>query len=144
MRVVKNGDKVSISCDAKLETGEQCFQNDEGNTLEIVVGEGKFFPSLETGLTDMKEGESKTLTLDPTETFGAHRDDLIMDVPKTYFQTATNLTVGARVKVDAPSGKTYYATVVKITDINVTLDFNHPFAGKKIIVTLTVKAIQDK
>ncbi len=142
MKVVKQGDKVSITCDAKLETGEQCFENNVGNTLEIVVGEGKFFPSIENSLKDMKEGETKTITLDPTETFGTYRNDLIMDVPKTYFQNATNIGIGARIKVDAPSGKTYYATVIKLTDENITLDFNHPFAGKKIIVTLTVIAIQ--
>ncbi|MEM0467473.1 MAG: FKBP-type peptidyl-prolyl cis-trans isomerase [Candidatus Thermoplasmatota archaeon] len=142
MKVVKQGDKVSIVCEAKLETGEQCFENNAGNTLEIVVGEGKFFPSLESSLKDMKEGETKTITLDPAETFGSYRDDLIMDVPKTYFQNASNIGIGARIKVDAPSGKTYYATVIKLTDENITLDFNHPFAGKKIIITFTVISIQ--
>ena len=143
MRIVKDGDKVNISCEVKLENGDLCFKNKEENYIEIVVGEGKFFPVIENELKDMKEGATKTITLEPKDAFGPYINDLVLEVPKDVFRYDVELDIGSRVKIDAPSGKTYYGTVIKLTEKTLTLDLNHPLAGKKIMITVTVASIEE-
>ncbi len=143
MKVVKDGNKVNISCEVKLENGDLCFKNEEEKYIEIVVGEGKFFPIVENELKDMKEGQTKTITLEPKDAFGQYIDDLVLETPKDVFRSDVDLDVGSRVKIDAPSGKTYYGTVTKLTEETLTLDLNHPLAGKKILITVTVASIEE-
>jgi FKBP-type peptidyl-prolyl cis-trans isomerase 2 len=142
MQNVQEGDKVKIKYEAKLENGEECFPENKDNTIELTIGEGKIFSSIEDGLKEMKEGESKTITVEPNEAFGPHLDNLIIDAPKATFKTDTDLSVGMRIKIDTPTDKVYYATIIKMTDSAVTLDLNHPLAGKKLMFTVTVIAIQ--
>ena len=143
MKVVKEGDRVSISCEIKLENGDLCFKNEEENYIEVVVGEGKFFPLIENELKEMEEGGTKTITLEPKDAFGPYINDLVMEVPKDVFRSDVDLDVGSKVKIDAPSGKTYYGTVTKLTEETLTLDLNHPLAGKKIMITVTVVSIEE-
>jgi peptidylprolyl isomerase len=141
MKVVKEGDRVSISCEIKLENGDLCFKNEEENYIEIVVGEGKFFPQIENELKEMEEGDTKTINLEPKDAFGPYINDLVMEVPKDVFRSDVELDVGSKVKINAPSGKTYYGTVTNQSEENLTLDLNHPLAGKKIMITVTVASI---
>ena len=142
MESINEGDKVKIKYEAKLENGEQCFPDNTDNTVEITIGEGKIFSSIENGLKEMKIGESKTITIEPDEAFGLHLDNLVIDAPKSSFKTDNELTIGMRIKIDTPTDKVYYATVTKITDSAVTLDLNHPLAGKKLIFTVSVISVE--
>jgi FKBP-type peptidyl-prolyl cis-trans isomerase 2 len=141
MNAIKEGDKVGLLFEAKLENGTLCFKNEKENPLVLVVGEGKFSPTLERELKDMREGETKTVTLEPDEAFGQHIDDLVVEVPKEAFRPDVNLVVGSRVSINATSGKTVYGIVIEAKEDTFTIDFNHPLAGKKIIFTVTVVSI---
>jgi len=141
MKTVKEGIKIQILCEAKLEDGTICYQNEKDKPLELVIGKGKFFPAIEKELKTMKEGEQKTLTLKPEDAFGPHMKDLVLDVPKGVFTTDTDLTVGSRIKINTPSGKQFYGTIVTIKDEAVIIDLNHPLAGKKVIFAITLVSI---
>ena len=82
MDAIKEGDKVSILFEAKLETGETILKTEEDQALVLVVGSGEIPITIEKALVDMKIGESKTITLEPTEAFGPRVDDLIIELPK--------------------------------------------------------------
>jgi FKBP-type peptidyl-prolyl cis-trans isomerase 2 len=144
MRTIKEGDKVQILCEAKLENGELCYTNDKDNLIEVIVGDGKFFPAIEKALQEMQEGESKTLILQPEEAFGPHLDDLVVEVPKTAFNPDVKLTVGSRIRIDAPTGKSFTGTIVNVKDETFTLDLNHYLAGKRLVVTITVVSIAEE
>jgi len=141
MESINEGDKVKIKYEARLENGDECFPDNKDNTIELTIGEGKIFSSIENGLKNMKIGETKTITIEPNEAFGPHLDNLVIDAPKSSFKTDTDLSVGMRIKIDTPSDKVYYATITKITDSAVTLDLNHPLAGKKLMFTVTVLSV---
>ncbi len=143
MKVVKNGDKVKILCEAKLENGEIYYTWGEDNPLEIVIGEGTFFPAAEEKMKNMKEGETKTITLEPDEAFGPYMEELVLEVPREAFRPDAKLEKGARIRINTPSGKVFYGTITKVNDYTVILDLNHPLAGKKIILTITVISIHN-
>lgn len=144
MTKVKNGTTVHVSCKAALEDGTICFNVDEESPLEIIVGEGKLFPTVEKEMEGMKKGDSKSVTLAPDEAFGPHQKDLVLTVPRSTFSPDAELQKGARVKIQTPSEKTFYAIVTDFSDEEVTLDLNHPLAGKTIVFTVNILDIEEK
>ena len=144
MKIVEEGDKVSLKVDVKLESGESCYPDNKDSTIELVVGEGKFFPAVETGLIKMKAGQTKELVLEPDDAFGPHHDELMLDAPRSAFHSDADLSVGMRLKIDTPSGKVFYGTVTDISNETITLDLNHPLAGKKIVFVVTIVDIEKK
>lgn len=144
MEIVREGDKVHILCGAKLEDGTVCYKNEKEKPLGFVVGEGKFFPAIENEMKGMKEGESKTMTLEPKDAFGKHKEDLVVEASKNDFRSDAKMDIGLRVEVNTPSGKTLHGTIIEIKDETLTLDFNHPLAGKKILFTVTVISVVEK
>lgn len=144
MKDITDGDTVQLICEAKLESGELCYSNDAQNPLVLVVGEGKFFPVVEDALQHMTEGETKVVTLEPEDAFGPHIDDLIIKVPKTVFKTDVTLEIGARIKIDVPTGKSFIGTILAMDDLTLTLDMNHLLAGKRLIMKITVLSIGKK
>ncbi len=141
MTNIKEGDTVQLLCEAKLESGELCYNNDAQNPLELVVGDGKFFTPVEEALHNMNVGETKEITLEPDDAFGPHLDDLIIKVPKSVFKTEMTLEIGSRIKIDTPTGKSFIGTIVSMDDLTITLDMNHLLAGKRLIVKVTVLSI---
>ncbi len=144
MKSIKEGDKVQILYEAKLDNGDFCYKNDTDNLTEIVIGEGKFFPVIEKTLCTMAEGESKVVTLEAEDAFGPHLDNLVIKVPKSVVKTDVSLEVGSRVKIDAPTGNSYVGTIVAIDDQTFTLDLNHLLAGKRLIINVTVVSVAEQ
>jgi len=141
MKGIEKGDKVHILYEAKLEDGTVCYKNDEEKPLEFIVGEGKFFSAIENEMKGMKERESKTMTLEPKDAFGLHKDDLVVEASKNDFRSDAKIDMGLRVEVNTPSGKALHGTIIEIKDETLTLDFNHPLSGKKMVFTVTVISV---
>jgi len=142
MTAIKEGDKVNISFEAKLETGETVLKTEEERPLEVTVGEGAIPKSIENALLDMKVGESKTITLESSEAFGPRVEDLVINLPKEGFGTDANLNVGETVSMTSPEGKKYTGTILEMKDENIMVDFNHPLAGKNLIFIVTIVSIE--
>lgn len=142
MDIVKDGDKVQLVCEAKLEDGATCFKNEQENPLVFIVGEGKFFPAIENELKDMKQGETKTVTLEPKDAFGIHNDELVAEIPKKNLSDTANLDVGSKVQMKTASEKIIQGMITEIKDTVIIVDFNHPLVGRKIIFTVTIMSIE--
>jgi len=142
METVKEGDKVQVLCELKLENGKTFFKNEQKNPFVFIVGEGKFFPVIENELKDMKQGETKTVTLEPKDAFGIHNDGLVTEIPKKNIGTNAELDVGSRIKMKTASDEIIQGTVTEIKDDTLVVDFNHPLVGKRIIFTVTITSIE--
>jgi len=142
MVVIKEGVKVNILFEAKLETGEIVLKTGEEQPFKVIVGDGNIPKSIEEILIGMKVGETKTVELGSNEAFGQKRDDLIMDLPKEGFESKAELEVGSKVSMKSPEGKTYSGTILEVKDENISVDFNHPLAGKNLLFAVTVVSIE--
>ena len=141
MTIIKEGDKVNILFEAKLKTGEIVLKTEEEKPLEITVGEGIIPKSLEDALINMKSGESKTMTLEPIEAFGPRIQDLIIELPKDGFGPEACLELGSKVSINSTEGKKFFGIIMEIKDEIITVDFNHPLAGKSLVCTVKVVSI---
>ncbi len=115
--------------------------------VDIPVGyvhgdRGYFIPRLERALEGAAAGEAVTVRLEPHEGFGEHRAELtftdkIQNVPSEYHR------IGAEAEFQGPDGKEITMRVAKIRNGKVTLDGNHPFAGKIVIYHIMIDHVRD-
>jgi FKBP-type peptidyl-prolyl cis-trans isomerase 2 len=141
MSIVKEGYKVNIKFEAKLESGESVLKTEEGQPLEIVIGERTIPKAIEKAILNMKVGETKSIKLEPIEAFGPKLDNLVIDLPKEGFGHDCNLGIGEKVSLDSPDGKKFIGIIKEIKDTNITVDFNHPLAGERLVFTVTIVSI---
>jgi FKBP-type peptidyl-prolyl cis-trans isomerase 2 len=142
MNSVKEGDKVQLVCELKLEDGTICFKNKKDKPLVFIVGEGKFFPAIEKELINMKEGETKTVTLKPNEAFGVYKENLVAEIHKKSISSTAELDIGSSIQMKTESDKIIGGKITDIKDDTITVDFNHPLANKNITVTVTMVSIE--
>ena len=105
-------------------------------------GYGGAFPKVEKALEGLGVDAKVEVLLTPEEAYGEHDPALVMDVPVGAIpQEARN--VGAQLEGEAPNGETRPFMVIAITDEHVTVDGNHPLAGKALSFLLEVLDIRD-
>jgi peptidylprolyl isomerase len=128
----KTNDKVAVHYTGKLDDGT-VFDSSQGrDPLEFTIGSGQVIPGFEDGVVGMEEGQSKTITLKPDDAYGQVRDDLIVEVNKTDIPKDIDVEVGQQLQINRPDGRVIPVLISAIIDDKVTLDANHPLAGKTL------------
>jgi FKBP-type peptidyl-prolyl cis-trans isomerase 2 len=145
MKKVQQGYNVSIEYEGMIENGEIVERSSETGPVEIEVGAGMMPPGFEKALIGMSEGEVKTITLEPDEAFGARDETLLHTVKKNIFgkniQPKPGMVLGITLDKDGQPQK-IPCIVDAVHGEDVTIDFNHPLAGKTINYKLTLKTIK--
>ena len=101
--------------------------------FEFTIGQGMVISGLENGIVGMNEGESKTLNIPAEEAYGLHREDLLAVIGRSQIPANIDLKIGMVLQARSPDGGVTSVIVRDVNDENVTLDFNHPLAGKELI-----------
>jgi FKBP-type peptidyl-prolyl cis-trans isomerase SlyD len=103
----------------------------QGEPLTYVHGEGQIVPGLEEQLEGLAAGESKAAVVAPDKGYGPRNPEAVQSVPRTAFQEAGDLKVGDMVTGQA-QGRDFQARVTAVDTESITLDLNHPLAGKTL------------
>ena len=90
----------------------------------------------------MKVGESKTVTIPPEDAYGPHDDKLVTIVKKTDLPEGLTPRVGQKLQKLRPDGSTGTVTITAVTDTTVTVDANHPMAGKDLVFEIKLISIK--
>ncbi|HJW20228.1 MAG TPA: peptidylprolyl isomerase [Candidatus Nitrosotalea sp.] len=139
---VKTGDKVKIEYTGTLEDGTVFDSSAEhGNPLEFQVGSGHVIKGFDDATLGMKEGEEKQFSIEPTDAYGEHDPTLVQNIPREVFPQDVELVPGLLFEAGLPTGEKVPATITKIQEGIVTVDLNHPLAGKKLTFKIKVAAI---
>lgn len=136
---IKEGDKVKIEYEGKLEDGT-VFDSSEkhGKPLEFEVGSKQIIPGFEKAVIGMKKGEEKEITLEPKDAYGDPNPQLIKSVPKEQLPKEPEPKVGMVLGITLPNGSQFPAKIVEVGDKEIKIDMNHPLAGKKLIFKIKV------
>ena len=105
-------------------------------------GYGGAFPKVEQALDGCTIGDRRSSTLSPEEGYGDRDPNLVLVLASEEFQQQS-INTGAVVEGELANGESIMFTVADITDDNVTLDGNHPFAGKSLNFEFEVLEIRD-
>jgi peptidylprolyl isomerase len=124
--MVDNGTTVQVHYTGKLEDGT-VFDSSQGKEpLAFEVGANQVIPGFEENIKPLEVGESTSFTIEPEAAYGPHNPELVVDIAAT--QAPDGLTPGDRVQLQ--DGRP--ATVIDVDADKVTIDANHPLAGKKL------------
>ncbi|WP_204113401.1 FKBP-type peptidyl-prolyl cis-trans isomerase [Shimia biformata] len=141
MTVAKSGDTVRIHYTGTLSDGS-VFDSSEGrDPLEFTLGSGQVIPGFDAGVTGMSVGDKKTVEIPCADAYGEKNPDAQQDVPRAQIPAEIPLELGIQLQMQAPTGQVIPVTVVALTDETVTLDANHPLAGKDLTFALELVEI---
>jgi peptidylprolyl isomerase len=141
--------------DSTQNAGDEVFRNFKGRgvafaPMELVVGAGEMLPAFEEALIGLEPGGEVKFTLPPARAFGPRDEARVMIVardeiaPKEMgietFRVAEGRhrpnnfdpKVGDVLEVTTLDGELAPARVIALTEASVTLDWNHPLAGREL------------
>ena len=137
----KEGDTVKIHYTGKFNDGTVFDASKEEEPLEFVLGEGQVIPGVEEAVIGMNPEESKTTTIPPEKGYGQYHEDMVVDVDKSKFPEHIQPELGLELELKQEDGESVYVVVTNITDEEVTLDANHPLAGKDLTFDIQLMEI---
>lgn len=132
---IQNGSTVSI--DYTLTVDGKVVDSSQGRgPLKYVQGGGQIIPGLEHALAGLAPGDKKQVTVNPEDGYGAVNPEALIKVAKA--QVPAEAQVGQTLRGTNRDGKPFIARVQSIEADMVTLDFNHPLAGKTLRFDISV------
>lgn len=140
---IQENKKVSFDYTLKNDEGQVLDSSEEREPLSYIQGNGELIPGLENALEGKTKGEDFSVSIEPDQAYGEYDDNLIFDVPKDRFQNQDNISEGMQVQAQLQDGSTQVLTIKEVGDENVTLDANHPLAGRTLHFDIHVKDVQD-
>ena len=141
MSEAKNGDTVHVHYTGTLADGTIFDSSVGGDPLEFTLGEGGVIPGFESAVVGMATGETKTTTIPFDEAYGAHNADAVFTVSRSEMPEGVEPEVGQQLGLQHPSGEMIPAVISAVTPESVTIDANHPLAGKDLTFAIELVEI---
>lgn len=141
MTQVKTGDTVRLHYTGTLSDGTTFDSSAGRDPLEFQVGSGQIIPGLDKAIPGMTVGEKKTVTVPADEAYGEANPNARQDVPRAEIPKEIPLEVGLQLQVQAPNGQVVPVVVAALTEETVTIDANHPLAGKELTFAIELVEI---
>lgn len=140
---IENDKVVSMFYSLKdANTDETLDSNQGGKPLEFLLGRGQIIPGLENEIKSLNEGDKKDIKVSSQEAYGEYNDQALQTHPREQF-AGIELTEGMTLFGQGEDGQTVQVTVKSFTDDEVTVDFNHPLAGKDLLFAVNVVGVRD-
>lgn len=130
--MVQKGDTVKVEYTGKLDDGT-VFDSSEkqGKPIEFKVGEGQVIKGFDNAVMEMKVGDDKTIKIEPADAYGDRNPQMVQKVPKEKLPNE-EITAGMTLMMSLPDGNQMPVQVQEVGESDVTLDMNHPLAGKTL------------
>lgn len=137
LQKMNQGAKVKVHYTGTLNDGKIFDSSDGREPLEFEIGASQVVPGFENGIKEMKLNEEKTIRIKPSEAYGEKNPELIKEIPRNKFPP--EVQVGGHLILKGPEDRQIPAIVKEVKEDSVTIDFNHPLAGKEL--TFKVKVV---
>lgn len=145
MAEAKPGDRVKIHYHGTFDDGtvfDSTRAKKKKEPFEIALFGNNAIPGLEKAIIGMSEGETKKIRLEPEEAFGARNEELVVEVDKSHVEEHIKYPqTGMMLRIRDKDGQANNVTIVEIADDKITLDGNHPLAGKTLNFEIEVVEI---
>lgn len=144
---VEQNKVVSLTYELMVE-GTLADKADENRPLEYIHGTGMLLPKFESEVEGKEPGDEFAFTLTPEEGYGEFDESRLIDLPKEAFMMDGRvredlLVVGKMIPMMTEDRRPINGIVYQVTETTVTMDFNHPMAGKTLNFTGKVVAVRD-
>ena len=146
LMMIKKGDKIQVEYEGTFDTGEvfdSSSHGDHSHPLAFEVGSGQVIKGFDTAVLGMKKGQEKDITLKPEEAYGQRHPQAIQKIPRDRLPTEPEPQKGMMLTVGTPDGRKFPAKIIDATSHEVTLDMNHPLAGKTLHFHIKIVRINE-
>ena len=134
--------KVELHFSLKLaDTGELVDSTFEKKPAELVIGDGNLPAAFEAVIHGMKAGDRKIERIEPKDGFGQYNPSNVQRIPKDQFDPSVELSEGLVVSFQDKAKSELPGVVVTIDDTMVTVDFNHPLAGRDLYFEVEILSV---
>ena len=132
MAQAKQGDTVKVHYTGKLEDGSVFDNSIDRDPLQFEVGTGQVIPGFEQAVIGMSPDELKTIEVPADEAYGPYREEMAVVVDQNQFPADLNIEVGQQLQVNQSEDQKIIVMVTDVSESGITLDANHPLAGKDL------------
>ncbi len=132
MAQAKTGDTVKVHYTGRLDDGCVFDSSAEREPLEFTIGTGQLIPGFDTAVLDMAPGESKTVRIPPDQAYGPYHEQMVVEADRGQFPPDLNPEIGQQFESTGEDGQSFVVTVTAIEGDKITLDANHPLAGRDL------------
>jgi peptidylprolyl isomerase len=141
MKSAGSGNTVKVHYTGTLDDGNVFDSSRERDPLEFIMGEGQMIPGFENAVAGMNVGDTKTVKIPAIEAYGVHRDELVVKINRVQFPDNIVPVPGLQLSLKSPDGKIVNAVITSVEADSVSLDANHPLAGKDLTFDIELMEI---
>jgi FKBP-type peptidyl-prolyl cis-trans isomerase SlyD len=134
---------VTIHYTLKDESGNLLDSTQGSLPFSFLTGHDQVIPKLEEEIDTMLIGGKKNILISAEDAYGEYRDDLVHQINKENFPQDVELEVGMQFVTSAPDGIQMPFAIKQIDGDLVTIDFNHPLAGKNLEFEVELVDVRD-
>jgi len=140
---IENNMVVAFSYELKdHESGEMLDASRPDAPLEFITGKSHIIPGLEKEILTMNLGDSRVVVVAPEEAYGVYHDAAVATYPREQF-AGLELEIGMPLYGQSEDGSTIQVIVKAFDDESVTIDQNHPLAGKTLAFAISIDSIRE-
>jgi|TARA_B110000046_G_scaffold178639_1_gene206731 FKBP-type peptidyl-prolyl cis-trans isomerase SlyD len=140
---IKENSAVSFHYTLTDDDGQTLDSSAGKDPLAYLHGAGNIIPGLESALAGKKIGDAMVVAVTAAEGYGEIQQELIQEVPRDAFQGVDSIEVGMQFEAQTGQGGSVPVTVTAVTDDAVTVDGNHPLAGKNLNFDVAIEDVRD-
>lgn len=132
MSPAKHGDTVRVHYTGKLADGTVFDSSLDQEPLEFTLGAEQVIPGFEEAVMGMDPGQTKITKVKADRAYGPYREDMTMEMERSRLPQDIQPEVGQQLEMRNPDGTGVVVTVKEVAESSITLDANHPLAGKDL------------
>ena len=141
MATVKQGDIVKVNYTGKLSDGTIFDSSIGRHPMQFTLGKGQLIAGFEKAVLGMSAGDKKIVIIPVAEAYGPRQDSAVVEVERKNLPADLNAQVGQRLELTQEDDSTILVTVTGVSDTSLTLDANHPLAGKDLTFEIELMTI---
>lgn len=141
MSQVKQGDTVLVNYTGKLIDGTIFDTSLDRSPMQFTVGQGKLIAGFEKAVVGMNAGEKKTVIIPFVDAYGPRHDSAVVEMDRKNLPGGFEPHVGQRLELTQEDDSALLVTVVGTSESSITIDANHPLAGKDLTFDIELVSI---
>ncbi len=142
MSIIKEGDTVTVHYTGTLTSGEVFDSSKDREPLSFTLGQGQLIAGFEKAVIGLSVGDTTTTNIPANEAYGERNPEMIVEVPKNQLPTEIEAKVSMQLQLNQPNGQAIPVQITEVNEDTITIDANHPLAGKNLSFEIEIVSIQ--
>lgn len=135
---IKNGDVVRVHYTGTLDDGTEFDSSRDRDPLEFTVGKSMVIPGFERAVEGREPGETVKITIPPEDAYGDADPEMVFEVDRAQVPPHIPVKEGTLLTLTSEEGHEMNVAISAIDGDVITLDANHPLAGKALTFEITI------